>query len=118
MRVLWRKDENWPTLKKAMERRRNLAVNLLCDEDTVTQTTGNNCLQRIGSRKITFDNDLPPGNQALLSHNQVKYVEDIIVTRDTEKLGVSRREVIQTITDIGHPSSYIQAENHLDEPIR
>ena len=118
MRVLWQKDENWSTLKKAMERRRNLAVNLLCDEDTVTQMTGNNCLQRIGRIPITFDNDFPPGKQALLSHNQVKYVEYIIVTRETLNLGMSRREVIQMISDIRQISYYVQAETHLDYLIR
>ena len=42
----------------------------------------------------------PPRKQALLSQSQVKYSEDIIVTRDTVKLGMSRREVIQTISGI------------------
>ena len=76
--------------------------------------TVTNCLQRIGRRPITFENFSPPGNQALLSHNKVKYVEDIIVTLDTNNLGMSRWEVIQTISDIGQASYYVQAENHLD----
>ena len=50
----------------------------------------------------------------LLSQRQEKYVEDISVTRDMEKLGMSRREVIYMISDIGQASSYVQAENHLD----
>ena len=60
----------------------------------------------------------PPRNQALLSHRQVKYVEDIIVTRDTANLGMSRKEVIQIISDIGQENSYVQADNHLDYLIR
>ena len=81
------------------------------DEDPVPPMKVRNYLQRIGSRPITFDNALPPEKQALLSHNQVNYVEDIIVTRDTENLGMSRQEVIQTISDIIQASSYTQAEN-------
>ena len=33
-------------------------------------------------------------------YQQVNYVEDIIVTRDTANLGMSRKEVIQVISDI------------------
>ena len=40
------------------------------------------------------------------------YVEDIFVKRDTENLGLSMREVIQNILDIGQASSCVQAENH------
>ena len=36
MRILWWKEENCPTPKKALERRRNPAVNQVCDEDLVT----------------------------------------------------------------------------------
>ena len=42
----------------------------------------------------------PTINQAFLLQRQVKYVEDIIVTIGTSNLGMSRREVIQTILDI------------------
>ena len=73
-----------------------------------------NCLQRIGNKAITNENAYSPRQGALISQRQVKYVEDIIVTRDTENLGMSRSEVIQKISDIGQASSYVQAENHLD----
>ena len=52
--------------------------------------------------------------RALLSEYQVKYVEYIIVKRDTEKLEVSRREIIQVIPDLGQKKSIVQADNHLD----
>ena len=39
--------------------------------------------------------------QALLSQSQVKYVENKIVTRDMTNLGMSRKEAIQEILDIG-----------------
>ena len=55
----------------------------------------------------------PLVNRALLSQSQVKYVEDINVTIYTENLGISRREVIQTISDIGQENSYAQTDNPL-----
>ena len=89
----------------------------MCDEDPVPQMTVTDCMQRIGSRLITFENASPQGKQLLLLHNQINYVEDIIFTRDTVNLGISRREVIQTISDIGQESYYFQSENHLHYPI-
>ena len=109
MRNLWWKEENWPTLKKALEIRRNPEDNGLCDEDPVPRMKVINCLQRIGNMPITFNNESTPGKQDLLLQNQVKYVEDIIVTREMANLGMSRQEVIQTISDIGQDISYVQA---------
>ena len=73
--------------EKDLERRRNPAVNGVCDEYPVTLMKVKNGLQRIGSNPITFENAFPPRKQALLLQSQIKYVEDIIVTRDTEKFG-------------------------------
>ena len=39
--------------------------------------------------------------RALLSENQVNYVEGVIVRRYTANLGISSKEVIQVISDIG-----------------
>ena len=96
-------------MKKYLEIRRNSAVNQVCDEDPIPRMTVINFLKRIGSRTIKFENAFPPGKQALISHNQVNYVEDIIVTRDTANLGMSMMEVIQTISYIGQERSYVQA---------
>ena len=41
-------------------------------------------------------------------------MEDIIFSKDTEKLGMSRKEAIQAISDLGQAKSFVQAENHLD----
>ena len=46
------------------------------------------------------------------------YVEDIIVKRDTENFGMSGKEVIQVISELGQAKSFVQAENHLDYLIR
>ena len=40
-------------------------------------------------------------NRVLLSENQVKYVEDIVVKRDIANLGMARKDVIQVISDLG-----------------
>ena len=58
-------------------------VNGVCDEDPVPGMTVNIFLQSISSNPINIDNASPPRKQALLSQRQVKYVEDVIVTRDT-----------------------------------
>ena len=119
-RTLWWKEQKWPRLKKALQRQRNPAVNVLCDaaclelgKDTAPQMAVANCLQSIVRKPITYKNAFPPRNQAFISRRQVKYVQYIIVTRDTSNLGMSRREVIHTISDIGQASYYVQAENHL-----
>ena len=39
-------------------------------------------------------------------------------TRDKGNLGMSIREAIKKISDIGQACSYVQAENHLDYLIR
>ena len=38
--------------------------------------------------------------------------------RDTENRGMSRKEVIQIISDLGHSKLLVQADNHLDYLIR
>ena len=78
-------------------------------KDTVPQLTLVNCLQRIDINRITYKNAFPICRRGLLSQRKVKYSEDIIVTRDTAKLGMSRREVIHAISDIGQASYYYQA---------
>ena len=41
-------------------------------------------------------------------------MEDVIVKRYITNLGVSRREVIQVISDLSQEKSNFQAENYLD----
>ena len=92
-----------------------------CDEsclelglDPVPQQTVFNVLQNIGRKLITYDNSFHMKKRALLPENQLNYVEDIIGKRDTANLGVSRKQVIQVISDLGQAKSFFQAENHLD----
>ena len=56
--------------------------------DPVPKQTIFNVLQRIIRKPIKYDNAFPTNNRALLSENQVKYVEYIIVKGFTENLGM------------------------------
>ena len=55
-----------------------------------------------------------PKKRALLSNSQIKYVEDIIIKSDTANIGMSRKEVIQVISQLSQAKFFFQAENHLD----
>ena len=86
--------------------------------DRVPEQSVFNVLQRIGRKLITYENVFPDEKRELLSNTQVNYVEDIIIKRDTENLGMSRKEVIQVISELGKAQSSLQADNHLDYLIR
>ena len=58
------------------------------------------CLKMIVSKPITYDISFPLRNQVLLLKRQVKYVEDIVVTRDMADVVMAKKEVIQDIEDI------------------
>ena len=70
--------------------------------DRVPRQTIVNVLRRIGKKPITYENVFPVKKRALLSNLQVKYVEDIIIKRDRANLGMSRKDVIQVISELGH----------------
>ena len=80
----------------------------------VTQRTVVTFLIRIGNKLITYDNSLSLKNGSTLSEIQVKYIQDIIFARKTMNLDISRKEVIQVISDIGQSDSYVQVDNHYD----
>ena len=118
---LWWKEENWPRLKKYLERLRNPTVYGVCDErylgfgkDTVPRMTAVIFLKSIGGKPITYDNTFPLRKRAFLLQKKVNYVEDIIFTRDMEKYGMVMKEVIQILSDIGQANYYVQEDNHLD----
>ena len=54
-------------------------------------------------------NALSLRKSVLLSQRQVKYVEDIVFTKDTENVGMARNYVIQVISDIVQANPYVQA---------
>ena len=69
--------------------------------DPFPKQTVFNVLRRIFRKPITYDNVISEKKRSLLSNSQVKYVEDIIIKRDTANHGMSRKEVIQVISEIG-----------------
>ena len=50
-----------------------------------------NCLIRIYNKPIAYDNALTMIKWKFISERQGTYVQDITVSRDTEKLGVGRK---------------------------
>ena len=54
----------------------------------------------------------------LLSEIQVNYVDDVIVKRDIENLWMSRKEVLQVISELGQEILFVKEENQLDYLIR
>ena len=83
---------------------RNPTVDIVCDEgylelgkDPVPQTTVAYCFKMIGGKPITYDNAFPLSYWVFLFEIQVKYIEHIVITRNTKNLGMSRKEVIQVI---------------------
>ena len=65
--------------------------------DPVPKQTVFNVLKKIDRKPITYENSLPMKKRKLLSESQVKYLEDIIVKRDTANFGISSKEVIKVI---------------------
>ena len=105
-RNYWRTEENWTRLKRALENSQYPSLRGQCDEaclklglDPVHKQTVFNVLRRIGRKPITYENVFPVKKRSLLSEIQVKYMEDIIIKRDTANLGMSRKYVIQVISD-------------------
>ena len=106
-RNYWWTEANWPRLKGDSVNSRYPYLRGKCDEaclelglDLAPKKTVFNVLQRIGGKPITYENAFPTNISALISENQLKYVEDIIFKRDTANLGMSRKEVIDVISEI------------------
>ena len=117
----WWSKANYPRLKEALVNSQYPYLKGQCDEaclylglDPVPKQTVFNVLRMIGRKPITYENSFTEKKRSLLSNSQVKYVEDIIIKRDTSKLGVSRKELIQCVSELGQAKSFVQVENHLD----
>ena len=63
-------------------------------EDPIPEFTVVNCLRGIGKKHIMYENASPLRKRELLSDDQVKYIQDIIVARDRDNRGMGRKEVI------------------------
>ena len=94
-RIQWWLEANWPRLKEDLVKSWYPSLrgqyDVACLELVlyrVPKQTVFNVLRRIGRKLITYDNVLPDKKMALLSNSQVKYVEDIIIKRDTANQGI------------------------------
>ena len=111
----WWTEENWLSPKKALVNSRYPYFRGQCDEaclalgfEPVPKHTVFSVLHLIVRKPIIYDNDLCMKKRELISEMQVNYVEDIIVKRYTANLGMSRKEVIHVISDLGQSNSFIQ----------
>ena len=68
-------------------------------------------LRSIRNRTIMYQNAFPMRRRKFLSDKQVNYVQYIIVLRDTENLGMVRKDVIKVVSYIGQPYYYHQSYN-------
>ena len=104
---LWT-EAKFPKLKEYLANIRYPYLRGQCDEsclelgfDPVPKQIVFNILRRIGRKLITYENVFSVNKSSLPSDIQVKYVEDNIIKRDTSNLGMSSKEVIQVISEIG-----------------
>ena len=113
-RTLCYTEKNCPMLKNKLGTQRNQKANIIWDKgdlelgkDPVPWNTSVNCLRIIVNRPISYDNAFPLEKVDISIKIQVKYVQDIIVARDTSNLGMSGKEVIQVISDIVKTNYYV-----------
>ena len=67
-----------------------------------------NFLRRISDKPVKYENDFPLKERKLILEMEVKYVQDIIVARDSANLEMSRKEAINIRSDIEPSDSYVQ----------
>ena len=71
-------------------------------------------LKRVSNKLITLGNSFPLRNMRFVLDAHMNYVKYIIVSRDIVNTGMSRKEVIQVISNIGQVDYCVQLENNLD----
>ena len=124
-KIDWSQNNYWPALKLALENERKPLVSQLSLEELhqatgvfVPKSTVKSALKRLVQKKITHENVFPSKTSALLSNDQVDFVQDIIVKRDQDNNGVSRKEAIDIIYNLAGEKKMKDAENHYDYLIR
>ena len=105
-RPLWRTEENCPRLAKVLQIQRKPEAEIVWDEgglvlgqDLIPRMIAVNFLVRMDTKPTAYENSFPPRKRTLLSKMQVKYVQDIMVARDTVNLGMGK--VIRVVLHIG-----------------
>ena len=81
-------------------------------------TTLHSALKRLGSKEPTVENVFPLQKKSLLNDDQVAFLQDVICQRDTNNEGVTRREAVTLIAELGRCSCLKKAEYHLNYLIR
>ena len=75
-------------------------------------------MRRLGNLAITVETCFSKTKAGLLSTELIEVLQDIIIKRDEINNGVSQKDAIQLIVDLGQCYSSKSAENHLDYLIR
>jgi len=117
----WKSPENFSALKEALENHRLPQVgrkDSIFLSKLVPDSTLRSALKRVGYKPITLDNVFPLKKNALLSNQQVEFLQDVIVKRDQTNNGIDRKECIEIIAELGRVGKTKTAENHLDYLIR
>ena len=121
-RINWHLPEYFPILVHAIENNRlpvALRSNSIHESGIIVpSSTIKSVAQRLGNREITVENCFEKSSRGLLSDELIAVLQDIIRKRDDINNGVSRKEAIQLIVDLGQCISSRSAENHLDYLIR
>ena len=84
----------------------------------VPKTTVYSMLKRLGKKEVTYENVYGNSKKKALSADERKAIEDIIRNRDRNNMGLSRKECIRLVMDVGQFGSFKKAENHYDYLIR
>jgi len=124
----WASADNFPLLKAAMEAYMNRDTNqdTLLSDMIVPLRTVERAVARIkdmlkgGIRfgDITADMMHKQKKQGLLGESDLKFIEDVIVTRDEANNGMGRGEVIHLISEVSQCSDRIKCKNHWDHLVR
>jgi len=111
----WSIPKNFSMLREAMLNSRlprHLRSNHNVAFPLVPYTTIRCALKRLGKKEVTHENVFPSTRNSLLSNEQVEWLQDIIHQHDINSKGMSRREAITIIAEVGRCSSMNQAEDH------
>ena len=119
-RIQWHLPQCFPILVEAITNRHK-PVNLRSLHESgmiVPPKTLKSVVLRLGNKEITVKNCFQDKKKDLLSNELVEVLQDIIRKRAQINNGVTRKEAIQLIIDLGQCVSSKSAENHLDYMIR
>jgi len=67
---------------------------------------------------VTKENVFPKKRKALLGNDEIKWLQDVVHQRDINNEGMSRKEVVKVIAEVGRCPNLEKAEYHLNYLIR